>query len=149
MVPTSVWQGVIARGKGDAAGAREAFGRARTAIETQLSQRSDDPILLANLGLIDAGLSRKEEAVRGGRRAVELRPLAVDADDGAILLNTLAMIYAWAGDTNAAMDQLLFMAKTPGGPAYGQLKYDPAWDAVRGDPRFNAMLAELEPRSKK
>ena len=149
MVPTSFWQGVIARGKGDAAGAREAFGRARTAIETQLSQRSDDPILLANLGLIDAGLSRKEEAVRGGRRAVELRPLAVDADDGAILLNTLAMIYAWAGDTNAAMDQLLFMAKTPGGPAYGQLKYDPAWDAVRGDPRFNAMLAELEPRSKK
>jgi hypothetical protein len=46
------------------------------------------------------------------------------------------------------MDQLLTLAKTPGGPAYGQLKYDPAWDAVRGDPRFNAMLAELEPRPK-
>jgi hypothetical protein len=47
------------------------------------------------------------------------------------------------------MDQLLILAKTPGGAAYGQLKYDPAWDAVRGDPRFNAMLTDLEPRSKK
>ena len=147
-VPVSYWQGVIARGKGDAAGASEAFGRARTAIETQLAQRRDDPILLANLGLVDAGLSRKEEAVREGRRAVELRPLAVDADDGAILLNCLAMIYAWVGDTDAAMDQLLILAKTPGGPAYGQLKYDPAWDAVRSDPRFNAMLTDLEPRPK-
>jgi hypothetical protein len=139
---------VVARGKGDAAAASEAFGRARGTIETQLAQRRDDPLLLATLGLIDAGLSRKEEAVREGRRAVELRPMAEDADDGALLLDSLAMIYAWVGDTNAAMEQLLFLAKTPGGPHYGQLKYDPAWDAVRSDPRFNAMLTELEPRSK-
>jgi TolB-like protein/predicted Zn-dependent protease len=148
LVPVSYWQGMIARGKGDAAGASEAFGRARTAIETQLGQRHDDPILLATRGLIDAGLSRREDALNAGRRAVELRPLAEDADDGVIVLDSLAMIYAWVGDTNAAMDQLLFLAKTPGGPHYGQLKYDPAWDAVRSDPRFDAMLAELEPRSK-
>jgi hypothetical protein len=58
------------------------------------------------------------------------------------------MIYAWVGDINAAIERLTFLAKTPGGPAYGQLKYDPAWDAVRKDPRFAAILAELQPRRK-
>jgi hypothetical protein len=58
------------------------------------------------------------------------------------------MIYAWVGDSNSALEQLTFLGKTPGGPAYGELKYDPAWDAVRGDPRFTAMLNELQPRQK-
>ena len=147
-LPASYWQGVIARGKGDEAAAKQSLGRARTAIEGKLAGRQDDPILFATLGLIDAGLGRKEDAVREGRRAVELRPISQDADDGATLLGSLAMIYALAGEANAAIDQLAFLAKTPGGPAYGQLKYDPAWDAVRADVRFNAILNELQPRSK-
>jgi TolB-like protein/Tfp pilus assembly protein PilF len=147
LVPASYWQGVIARDKGDQAAAKESLGRARTAIEAKLAGQQDDPILLATLGLIDAGLARKEDALREGRRAVELRPISEDADEGAILLGSLAMIYAWVGDLNAAMDQLIFLAKTPGGPAYGQLKYDPAWDALRSDPRFTAMLNSLQPRS--
>ena len=148
LVPASYWQGVIAREKGDEAAVKESLGRARTVIEGKLAGRQDDPILLATLGLIDAGLGRKEDAVREGRRAVELRPISEDADDGAILLGSLAMIYTWTDDVNAAIDQLIFLAKTPGGPPYGQLKYDPAWDALRGDARFNAMLNGLQPRSK-
>src|SRR5437763_708205 len=79
LVPASYWQGVIARGKGDEAAAKESLGRARTAIEGKLAGRQDDPILLATLGLIDAGLARKEDALREGRRAVELRPISEDA----------------------------------------------------------------------
>jgi TolB-like protein/Flp pilus assembly protein TadD len=146
LVPAIYWQGLIARAKGDDAKAREAFTLARATIETQLAAQRDDPLLIATLGLLDAGLSRKEEAVREGRRAVELRPIADDADDGATVMTSLAMIYAWAGDIDAAIERLIFLAKTPGGPAYGQLKYDPAWDAVRKDPRFAAILAELQPR---
>jgi tetratricopeptide (TPR) repeat protein len=145
VVPVSYWQGMIGRAKGDEAKAREAFSQARTAIETQLTGQPNDPMLLATLGLLDAGLSRREEAVREGRRAVELCPLAVDADDGATVLSSLAMIYAWTGDINAAMERLQFLAKTPGGPHFGYLKYDPAWDAVRSDPRFEAMLKSIEP----
>jgi TolB-like protein/Flp pilus assembly protein TadD len=148
LVPVSYCEGVIARAGGDAAKAREAFTRARAAIESQLSAQPDDPMLISTLGLIDAGLSRREEALREGRQAVELRPLAEDAVDGATVLSSLAMIQAWVGDVNGALDQLAFLAKTPGGPAFGQLKYDPAWDALRADPRFAAMVNELQPRAK-
>jgi TolB-like protein/Tfp pilus assembly protein PilF len=148
LVPVSYWEGVIARARGDGAKAREAFARARATIETRLADGRDDPILLATLGLVDAGLSRKEEALREGRHAAELRPLSDDAVDGATVLNFLAMIYAWTGELNSAVEQLIALAKIPNGPHFGGLKYDPAWDAVRGDPRFTAMLNELQPRSK-
>jgi len=59
----------------------------------------------------------------------------------------LAMTYAWVGDVDSAMERLTFLAKTPGGPDYGQLKFDPAWDAVRHDPRFAKMLDGLQPAS--
>jgi TolB-like protein/Tfp pilus assembly protein PilF len=148
LVPVSYWEGVIARARGDGAKAREAFARARATIETRLADGRDDPILLATLGLVDAGLSRKEEALREGRHAAELRPLSDDAVDGATVLNFLAMIYAWTGELNSAVEQLIALAKIPNGPHFGGLKYDPAWDAVRGDPRFTAMLNELQPRAK-
>ena len=60
------------------------------------------------------------------RRAVELRPISDDAVDGATVLTALAMIYAWVGDIDSAIERLAFLAKTPGGPDYGQLKFDPA-----------------------
>jgi TolB-like protein/Tfp pilus assembly protein PilF len=148
LVPVSYWQGIIARASGDGPKATEAFTRARAAIETQLAKQPDDPILLATLGLLDAGLARKEDALREGRRAVELRPLAEDAVDGAIVLSFLAMIHAWVGDANSSLDQLEILARVPSGVSVGQLKYDPVWDAVRGDARFTAMLNEFQPKAK-
>jgi TolB-like protein/Flp pilus assembly protein TadD len=149
LFPASFFEGLTARAKGDAAKAAEAFAAARSKVEAELAGQPDDALLLATLGLIDAGLSRKDDALREGRRAVELRPIADDAVDGATVLTSLAMIYAWVGETDSALEQLAFLAKTPGGPHYGQLKYDPAWNAVRGDPRFARMLTELQPRAKR
>jgi len=146
LVPVSFGQGIIARARGDGANAREAFTRARATVAAHLAEQPDDPILMATLGLVDAGLSRKEEALSEGRRAVELRPLADDAVDGATILGMLAMIYAWTGEVNSALDQLAFLATIPNGTTFGQLKYDPAWDSVRADPRFAAMLNSLQPR---
>jgi TolB-like protein/Tfp pilus assembly protein PilF len=146
LVPVSFWQGIIARARGDGTTASEAFNRARVIVAAQLANQPDDPMLVANLGLIEAALSRKEEALREGRRAVELRPLTDDADDGATVLGTLAMIYAWTGEVNSALDQLTFLATIPSGLSFGQLKYDPAWDTVRGDPRFATMLNALQPK---
>ncbi|MEY2482525.1 MAG: hypothetical protein QOK24_1053 [Verrucomicrobiota bacterium] len=148
VVPASFYEGLIARASGDEAKARQAFAVARAKLEAQLAERRDDPLLIVTLGIVDAGLARKEDALREGRRATELRPIADDAVDGATVMTSLALIQAWIGDTTPAIEQLAFLAKTPGGPAYGQLKYDPAWDAVRSDPRFVAIVNDLQPRPK-
>jgi TolB-like protein/Tfp pilus assembly protein PilF len=147
LLPRSWFEALIARAQGDAQKTREAFDAARMKIEAKLHDQPDDGVLLATLGLIDAGLSRKEQALAEGRRAVELRPISNDAVDGAAVIGNLAMIYAWVGDVDSAMERLVFLAKTPGGPDYGQLKFDPAWDAVRRDPRFAKMLDGLRPES--
>ncbi|HVF71380.1 MAG TPA: tetratricopeptide repeat protein [Chthoniobacterales bacterium] len=156
VVPVSYWQGMIAQAKGDLAAAGSAFKSARDTIATQLAEKPDDALLLATLGVADAGVSQTSaapddarRALQEGARAVELRPLKEDAVDGATVLCSLALIHAWTGNIDAALDQLIFLAKTPGGPPYGQLKFDPSWDAVRKDPRFDEMLAGLEPRPKK
>jgi TolB-like protein len=143
LLPVSYWQGIIARAVGDNAKTVEAFTRARAAIAAQLAGQPDDPILLVTLGLIDAGLSRKEDALREGRKAAEIRPLTDDAVDGATVLTHLAMIQAWVGETDPALERLASLVKIPNGPTLGQLKYDPAWDQVRGDPRFAPLLTEL------
>jgi hypothetical protein len=149
IVAASFFEALIARARGDSAKAGEAFAVARAKLEARTGAQHEDALLLATLGLIDAGLSRKEDAVREGRRAVELRPIEDDAVDGATVISSLAMIYAWVGEVDSAIERLAFLAKTPGGPTYGQLKYDPAWDAVRADPRFADILTQLRPRSKK
>ena len=66
------WVGVIARLKGDETSARAAFMRARAQQEEEIRGHPDDVGLLVDLGLIDAGLGRKEEALNEGRRAMEL-----------------------------------------------------------------------------
>ena len=72
------WVGVVARLKGDESSARAAFMRARAQQEEELRVHPDNADLLAELGLIDAGLGRKEEALNEGRRAMELDPSIKD-----------------------------------------------------------------------
>ncbi len=147
LLPRSWFEALIARAQGDAQKTREAFGAARVKIEAKLRDQPDDGVLLATLGLIDAGLSRKEQAVGEGRRAAELRPISNDAVDGAAVIGNLAMIYAWVGDNDSAIERLTFLARTPGGPDYGQLKFDPAWDGLRGDARFTKIIEGLRPNA--
>jgi len=66
---------------------------------------------------------------------------------GVYIITKLAMIYAWLGDNDAAIERLAFLAKTPGGPDYGQLKLDPAWDGLRDDTRFVKIVEGLKPHS--
>ncbi|HEY2801013.1 MAG TPA: tetratricopeptide repeat protein [Chthoniobacterales bacterium] len=138
--PRSFYEGLIARASGDAAQARMSFTAARAAIEAKLGGRNNDALAVANLGVLAAGQGRKEEAIALGRRAAELRPIAEDAVDGATVLTSLAMIYAWSGEPNLALDQLTILSTVPGGPDYGQLRYDPAWDGLRGDDRFAKII---------
>jgi hypothetical protein len=100
---------------------------------------------LCALGLIDAGLGRKEEALREGRRAVELCPMEKDATQGSAMVKYLAMIAAWVGEKDLACEQLAIAARSPADLSYGQLKLMPFWDPLRSDPRFEKIVASLAP----
>ena len=125
--------------------------RARTELEEELRVHPDDMGLLSDLGLIDAALGRKEEALSEGRRAMELAPTAQEAMFGSYtnegcVKRSFAMICAWAGERELALEQLEAVTKIPGGPSYGELRLDPMWDPLRGDPRFEKIVASLAPK---
>src|SRR5262249_19193216 len=140
--------GLVARMKGDEDGARVAFSAARTEQEKVVGAQLDDwtqSYALCFLGLIDAALGRKQEALGEGRRAVELLPVTKDAFIGADLLYFYAAICAQVGERDLATEQLETLAKIPAGAHYGELRLDPYWDPLRGDPRFEKIVASLAP----
>jgi tetratricopeptide (TPR) repeat protein len=139
-------EGLLARIKGDAAAARAAFTTGRAQQEEAVRARPDDGPTFCLLGLIDAGLGRKEEALREGRRALELTPVVKNAVDGPEVLYFFAVICAWTGERDLAIEQLETLVKMPVGVSYGELRLDPDWDSLRGDPRFDKIVASLAPK---
>ena len=140
------WTGLVAHAKGDPVAARAAFTAARAEQQQLVRARPDFGTFLSGLGLIDAGLGRKEEAIREGCKAVELTPVAKDSLIGPEIVSNLATIYAWTGERDSAIEQLEISAKIPNGVHYGDLRLDPMWDSLRGDPRFEKIVASLAPR---
>ena len=98
------------------------------------------------LGLIDAGLGRKQQATDEGRRAVELLPIAKDSINGVHMMEFLAMTYAWTGEKDFAIEQLKATLRNPNFLTYGQLKLHPFWDPLRGDARFEQIVNSLAPK---
>src|SRR4029077_17840176 len=145
--PHAYSEGVVARWQGDSAKAQAAFTAARSEVEKTVEKQPDFATALSFLGMIDAGLGRKEEALREGRRACELLPISKDAIDGVALAVNLAQIYAWTGDKELAIEQIATIERTPNLLSYGFLKLHPYWDSLRGDPRFETIVASLAPKS--
>ena len=139
-------EGVIARMSKDEEKARAAFTAARAEQEKIIQAQPNYGPPLCVLGLIDAALGRKEEALHGGRRAVELLPVEKDPINGIAMVKYLAMIAAWIGDKNLACEQLEVAIRPPSRLTYGQLKLLPFWDPLRGDPRFEKIVASLAPK---
>ena len=139
-------EGLIARIANDDAKARSAFTAARLEQEKIVAAEPNYGPTLCVLGLIHAGLGEKEKALREGRRGVELLPLEKDAVGGAEIIKYLAAIAAWADDKNLACEQLAIVTNRPSPISYGQLKLLPFWDPLRGDPRFEKIVASLAPK---
>ena len=126
--------------------ARAAFAAARAEQEKVIQAQPDNAEALCVLGLIDAALGRKEEALREGHRAVELLPVEKDAKHGPNMNKYLAMSAAWLGDKNLACEQLAIAVSRPNDLSYGQLKLLPTWDPLRGDRCFEQIVNSLAPR---
>jgi TolB-like protein len=145
--PRSWCQGVAARIKGDDAAARAAFLAAHTELERTVSEQPGYAPALCVLGLIDAALGRKDEAIREGRRAIEILPITKDSIDGAELVKYMGVIYAWCGEKDLAIEQIAATLKIPNTLSYGNLKLHPFWDSLRGDPRFEKIVTDLAPKN--
>jgi TolB-like protein/Tfp pilus assembly protein PilF len=139
-------EGVIARMTKDEDKARSAFTAARAEQEKIVEAQPNYGPPLCVLGLIDAALGRKEEAMGEGRRAVALLPMEKDPINGVAMIKYLAMIAAWVGNNDLACEQLAVAVRPPSRLTYGQLKLLPFWDPLRGDPCFEKIVASLAPK---
>ena len=144
--PRAWCEALAARAKGDATAAQTAFLTARSEVEKTVREQPDYGPGYTVLGLIDAGLGRKQDAMREGRLAVELLPITKDSIDGAELMKYLGVIYAWCGEKELALQQIAATLKIPNTLSYGNFKLHPFWDPLRGDARFEKILADLAPK---
>jgi TolB-like protein/Tfp pilus assembly protein PilF len=139
-------EGLIARMTNDERRAQLAFVAARAEQEKIVEAQPDFGPAWCVLGMIDAGLGRKEEALREGRRALELLPAEKEALVGRYLVRYFAVIAAWVGEKDLACEQLAVVVRPPSNVSYGELKLMPWWDPLRGDPRFEKIVASLAPK---
>jgi TolB-like protein/Tfp pilus assembly protein PilF len=148
----SFGEGLLARMTRDEARARTAFEAARAQQEKIVQAQPDYGPALCVLGLIDAALGRKDLALEEGRRAIALTPLEKDVNNGSRVLQYFAITATWTGDTELALHQLEAGLRAPNASqmlSYGSLKLLPFWDPLRGDPRFEALVASLAPKDAK
>jgi TolB-like protein/Tfp pilus assembly protein PilF len=144
----SFGEGLLALMTKDEARARIAFEAARAQQEKTLQAQPDYGPTLCVLAMIDAGLGRKELALEEGRRAIALMPMEKDVNNGSRVTQYFAITAAWAGEKELALQQLETGLRAPAAAqvlSYGALKLLPFWDPLRGDPRFEKIVASLAP----
>ncbi len=148
----SFGEGLLARLMNDEAKARIAFSKARAEQEKIVQAQPDYGPALCVLGLIDAALGRKEAALEEARRAIELLPVEKDSINGSHMIQYFAITAAWTGEKDLALQQLELGARAPTPSQalnYGALKLLPFWDPLRGDQRFEKIVASLGPKEAK
>ena len=145
--PKASLEGTLYSYLGDKVNAQAAFEQARVVAEKLVRESPDDASRHGQLGFILAGLGRKDEAIREGRRAVELLPESQDAFEGPEATGALAQIYAWTGERDQAFNLLDHLLITPNGITVPILKLDPIWDPLRKDPRFQGLIDKYGPKT--
>ncbi len=142
-------RGLLGRMLKDENKARSAFEASRPEQEKIVQEQAEFGPAVCILALIDAGLGRKEEALREIRRALELVPMEKDSTNAIHMIHYSAIVYAWVGEKDLALQNLAKAAQLPGFLNYGRLKLLPWYDPLRGDPRFEKIVADLAPKDGK
>src|SRR6202035_2043233 len=141
---------------GDIVAAHRYFAAASPDIEKWVRDDPNNPDRVAQLGLLYAYMHRKEDAIREGRRAVELEPESQNAFHGATKAANLALIYALVSEPDQAITLIERLLSIPGPVAFpdlpenitlADLRLRWEWDSLRSDPRFQKILAGPEPKT--
>ena len=149
LLSRSFGEGLLARMTKDEARARAAFEAARTQQEKIVQAQPDYGPTLCVLAMIDAALEHKDVALEEGRRAIALTPMEKDIYNGSCVVQYFAITAAWSGEKELALQQLETGLRAPMASlllSYGALKLLPFWDPLRGDPRFEQIVASLAPK---
>jgi TolB-like protein/Flp pilus assembly protein TadD/class 3 adenylate cyclase len=154
MTPKSFLNGCIDLAQGNTIAAQKSFEMAQPVFEKAVEEAPESATRHANLGWFYAFCGRKDDAIREGRRAVELKPESKDAFDGVGMQCYLALIYARVGEKELAFPLIERLLKTPGAidsidysVTINDLKYRWEWDPLRDDPRFQKLAASESPKS--
>jgi serine/threonine protein kinase/Tfp pilus assembly protein PilF len=116
------------------ADAQQSFNRAIASIKP-----SAYPIVAA---LTYAGLGQKQEALEQAHQAV--KHFETDAVNKPKAEIVLAQIQARFGDHDAAIAALPHLLDVPAGITTADLKFNPFWDPLRSDPRFQKLCEEKQ-----
>ena len=144
--PRELLVGITARAFNRPEMAHAAFVAAQGILEKHLREQPDDAMSWSLLGIVTAMLGEKDLAIAAGQRACELWPLSSEPLWGLRVTENLALIYASVGEKDLALQILSLHAKEAGFAHYGDLKLHPDWDPLRGDPRFEKIVASLAPK---
>jgi TolB-like protein/class 3 adenylate cyclase/Tfp pilus assembly protein PilF len=144
--PRAWYAGLIARASGDVSAARAAFSSARAEVIKAVEEQSNYAQPFSVLGMIDAALGNKDQAINEAIHATELLPITKDAINGPLITEHLAITYAWCGEKDRAIEQLAIVTSVPSDVNYGRLRLDPSWDSLRSDPRFQKVVESLAPK---
>ena len=144
--PKSWYQAMIARAKGDSARATAAFRECREILAQRLIVKPEHARTIAVLAQVDAGLGQRELALQEAQHAIDLMPISKDIYDGALVLEGLAQVYTWSGEPDRAIEVLQKLVSIPSYINYARLKFHPLWKPLRGNPKFEKIVASLAPK---
>jgi len=144
--PKSWYQAMIARAKGDSARAMAAFRECREILAQRLIVKPEHARTIAVLAQVDAGLGQRELALQEAQHAIDLMPISKDIYDGALVLEGLAQVYTWSGEPDRAIEVLQKLVSIPSYINYARLKFHPLWKPLRGNPKFEKIVASLAPK---
>jgi TolB-like protein len=139
--PKSFLRALAYRLKNDSANAYRYFEELRPLLERRVEENQTLGPAHALLGQVYAGLDRRDDAIREGKRALELWPESEDAFHGPHVTTLVAEIYAMLPDADAALPLLEHLVSAPNGLTPSLLKLDPIWDSLRSNPRFAKLIA--------
>ena len=152
LTPKIFLKGCTHVAQGDNVSAQKAFEEARPAFEAAVKEATESAERHASLGWLYALMGRKDDAIREGRRAVELKPESKDAVDGSLMNGYLALIYARVGENDLAIPLIERLLAIPGAVdstdysiTINDLENRWEWDAIRSDPRFKQLTAQTSP----
>jgi tetratricopeptide (TPR) repeat protein len=151
-LPKSYLQACVDLVRGAPAKAHAEFETARPSLEKTVANSPQDGIRRAQLALEYAFLGRKEDALREGERAMELKPIARDVIEGAVVEDFYTLVCVYTGEKDKAISRIERLLTVPFAVDYADesitladLRQRWEWDPLRNDPRFPKILTGPEP----